>query len=168
MKKLSLLILILSLSLLMGCASRGEVKEMAHKQTAMLEELTPIVNEIINDYSRWESGEITREQLSAELNGQHKKITDIKTKFYEDKAELSRFAINSASFWKINYMSTMCYDIEQFLIGATQGYPESVVNSVDKPLPDSSLKTSFEENINRYFENADKLKRGIDEIIRFF
>ncbi len=169
MKKILLLILILSLTLATGCSSRAEVKQIAIKEQAMIEEISPMVDELNKSYSKWKSGEITREQLSSEVAPYYTKVRKINQDWDTSKRNLSRFAKNSASLWKISYMSNICYCLENFIANTTQGYPESIAAAKSKPLSDKMLIASYQKFIvEDYNHNLIKAKKGINEVINFF
>ncbi|NTW05974.1 MAG: hypothetical protein HGA27_07650 [Peptococcaceae bacterium] len=169
MRKILLLILILSLTLITGCSSRAEVKQMAIKEQAMIEEVAPMVDEMNKSFSKWKSGEITREQLSTEIALHYPKIHKINQDWDTSKRNLTRFAKNNASLWKISYMSNICYSLENFIANTTQGYPESIAATKGKPLSDKLLIASFQKFIvEDYNYNVIKATKGINEVINFF
>lgn len=168
-KKILLLVLVLSVTLLMGCGSSEEVKQIAKVEDEMLKETNVIAYEINDSYDKWESGQIDREQLSNELSKHYAQVKNIETRWDNKKESMTRQAIGSAAFWRINYMGNICYDLEQFIISGTQGYPSCVLNSNKTPIQDSELENSYKVNmVSSYNSNTEKAIRGIKEVNKFF
>lgn len=166
MKKLFFLLLtMLAVLFLSGCGARGEIKELAAKQRVMLNDLETIASDIDKNYALWESGQISREQLSQNLSAHYEKINTIKAQWAKEKEPLSRFAKNNALFWKINHMGGLTSYLNTIIVFATQGYPSAVVQSDKKPFSNQELTACYKSEISRFNERMTSVKSEVSNLI---
>ncbi len=158
--------MLLTLILVTGCGSRGEVKELAFKEKAMLNEVEPMAKEINNSYTHWKSGQISREQLAEELSVHYSKINSVKAEWVNARNNLSRQTKNNIFYWNLSYMGGLCTDIQKLIVLATQGYPSSVIKSSSKPLTDNELTATYEtELVKNYKRDFENVKSVVSEVI---
>ena len=163
MKKL--FFLLLTVTFLAGCGARGEIKELAFKERALQDELQIIANDVEKNYSLWESGQISREQLGKNLSTHYDEVNTIKAKWTDAKKPLTRFAKSNAYYWKIAHMESLTTSIKTIIVFATQGYPSEVVESDKKPFTDQELTACYKNEISSFNKRMQSVRSEISQII---
>ncbi|RJQ25524.1 MAG: hypothetical protein C4589_11010 [Peptococcaceae bacterium] len=158
MKKLLLATILLLLMFVFGCSGSNELKDFASKEKDWLNQLQPIVAQIRIDYASWESGQISKEQLSEKLSIHYPKVKELRNQYsqYRSDVKLSDKAKKDDLYTKgLGYGDSIRLNVESFLFYAT------------KPISDSDLKQLYETEMKKgYNRKLELLQSAIDKLLK--
>lgn len=174
MKKLSLITLILLvLFSLNGCSSskipRGLI-DLGNREKVWLEELKPIHEDVVNKYSSWERGEITREQFQDSLKKHIPALNNLRKEYieYSNANPLSEEDKNNILYIDgLVYFDKMRTKINNFIFLIIVGNPSTVKKTAEgEPAMEQSSDSNIKEKYNlwiktQYQDYLNKLEKAI-------
>ncbi|WP_104371764.1 hypothetical protein [Desulfocucumis palustris] len=146
MRKISVILLALVLMVIAGCASQSAVPELqalAAKEKEWLDRLQPISEEINNDYSQWESGQISRDELANRLSKQMEPVKEMRDEYdqYYMQNKLTDELKQTPEYDKgLYYGYSLRLNVTSFLQEAVQGYPSAPSAALKNAAPNTDEK----------------------------